>query len=77
VPLWELAARADDPSATAKVKPRHRLSVHTGEGLDALRRDLVAHARASLPAPGEAALNARQHGLLEQVHAARGGAAGA
>jgi tRNA modification GTPase len=41
-----------------------------GEGLDALRRDLVAHARASLPAPGEAALNARQHGLLEQVHAA-------
>jgi tRNA modification GTPase len=38
--------------------------------LDALRRDLVAHARASLPAPGEAALNARQHGLLEQVHAA-------
>lgn len=70
VPLWELAARADDPSTTAKVKPRHRLSVHTGEGLDALRRDLVAHARASLPAPGEAALNARQHGLLEQVHAA-------
>ncbi|NKJ42585.1 tRNA uridine-5-carboxymethylaminomethyl(34) synthesis GTPase MnmE [Novosphingobium sp. SG720] len=68
--LWELAARADDPAAPAKASPRHRLSAHTGEGVDALRRDLVAHARASLPAPGEAALNARQHDLLVQVHAA-------
>ncbi|NMN05774.1 MULTISPECIES: tRNA uridine-5-carboxymethylaminomethyl(34) synthesis GTPase MnmE [unclassified Novosphingobium] len=68
--LWELAARADDPAASAKASPRHRLSAHTGEGVDALRRDLVAHARASLPAPGEAALNARQHDLLVQVHAA-------
>lgn len=68
--LWELAARADDPAASAKASSRHRLSAHTGEGVDALRRDLVAHARASLPAPGEAALNARQHDLLVQVHAA-------
>ncbi len=68
VPLWELAARADDSAAPAKAAPRHRLSVHTGEGLDALRRDLVSHARASLPGPGEAALNARQHALLSQVH---------
>ncbi|MCW1984831.1 UNVERIFIED_ORG: tRNA modification GTPase [Sphingomonas sp. R1F5B] len=68
VPLWELSARADDPAAPAKAAPRHRLSAHTGEGLDALRRDLVAHARATLPAPGEAALNARQHAFLSQVH---------
>lgn len=72
--LWELAARADDPAAPTKAAPRHRLSAHTGDGLDALRRDLVDHARASLPAPGEAALNARQHDLLAQVHAALLGA---
>lgn len=69
-PLWELSARSDDPAAPAKASPRHRLSVHSGEGLGALRTDLVAHARASLPVPGEAALNARQHGLLAQVRAA-------
>jgi tRNA modification GTPase len=68
--LWELSARSDDPAAPAKASPRHRLSVHSGEGLGALRTDLVAHARASLPVPGEAALNARQHGLLAQVRAA-------
>lgn len=65
--LWEIAARADDAGVPAKQAPRHRLSARTGAGLDALREDLVAHARASLPAPGQAALNARQHRLLAEV----------
>ena len=33
--------------------------------MDALRRDLVSHARAALPRPGAAALNQRQHGLMQ------------
>jgi len=74
VTLWEIAARADDPASPVKAQPRHRLSAHTGEGLDALRQDLIAHARASLPAPGEAALNARQRSLLAQMHDAICGA---
>ena len=36
----------------------------TGAGLSDLRTDLVQTARTALPRPGEAALNARQHGLL-------------
>jgi tRNA modification GTPase len=74
VTLWEIAARADDPASPVKAQPRHRLSAHTGEGLDALRQDLIAHARESLPAPGEAALNARQRSLLAQMHDAICGA---
>lgn len=41
----------------------------TGEGLDGLRQALVNAARAIMPKPGEAALNARQHRLLEDAHA--------
>ena len=40
-----------------------------------LRADLVATARASLPHPGEAALNARQHRLLSDADAALSAAA--
>jgi tRNA modification GTPase len=32
--------------------------------MDALRRDLIVTARAAMPRPGDAALNARQHRLL-------------
>lgn len=32
--------------------------------MEALRKDLIATARAAMPAPGEAALNERQHRLL-------------
>ena len=67
--LWEISAQADRPGQPAKVDPRHRVSAVTGEGMAALRLDLVAFARATLPRPGDAALNTRQHRLLEQVHA--------
>ncbi|MFC0206232.1 tRNA uridine-5-carboxymethylaminomethyl(34) synthesis GTPase MnmE [Novosphingobium soli] len=64
---WEIAARADLPDVTAKPAARHRLSARTGEGMDALRRDLIATARSALPVPGEAALSARQHDLLREA----------
>lgn len=64
---WEIAAKADLGEA-AKANPRHRVSATTGEGVDALRRDLVAHACAAMPHPGEVALNTRQHALLAEAH---------
>lgn len=64
---WEIEAQADLPDHVAKVRPRHRVSALTGQGLDALRTDLIATARAALPRPGEAALNARQHRLLGEA----------
>lgn len=67
---WEIEAQADRPDHAAKRTPRHRLSALTGEGMDALRADMVANSRLALPRPGEAALNARQHGLLAKAHAA-------
>ncbi|MDR2857924.1 MAG: tRNA uridine-5-carboxymethylaminomethyl(34) synthesis GTPase MnmE [Novosphingobium sp.] len=67
---WEIAPQADRPGAVAKRQPRHRVSALTGEGLAALRADLVATARAALPRPGAAALNARQHRLLAEARSA-------
>lgn len=64
---WEIAPQADRAGHAAKRNPRHRVSAVTGEGLADLRSDLVATASASLPKPGEAALNARQHRLLAEA----------
>ncbi|HUD29315.1 MAG TPA: tRNA uridine-5-carboxymethylaminomethyl(34) synthesis GTPase MnmE, partial [Novosphingobium sp.] len=63
---WEIAAQVDR-AKVAKVQPRHRVSAVSGEGLDALRRDLVETARHAMPRPGDAALNARQHALLAEA----------
>ena len=67
---WELEPQADRKDHEAKQHPRHRISALTGQGMDALRRDLVVHARTALPRPGAVALNQRQHGLLSEVAAA-------
>ena len=67
---WEIAAQCDRADQPVKRSARHRLSALTGEGLDALRADLVATARAALPRPGEAALNQRQHRLLADAQSA-------
>jgi tRNA modification GTPase len=64
--LWEIAPRCDRPDRPAKSEARHVISAHRGDGLAALRADIVATARTSLPKPGEAALGARQHGLLRE-----------
>lgn len=66
-PLWELAAQCDTSRALQKSADAIRLSARTGDGMATLREALVAHARTALPAPGEAALNQRQHALLSEV----------
>ena len=65
---WEIAPQADCNRATTKLQPRHCLSAVTGQGMDALRADLVTTARTALPRAGEPALNARQHRLLSEAH---------
>ncbi|WP_296675271.1 tRNA uridine-5-carboxymethylaminomethyl(34) synthesis GTPase MnmE [Novosphingobium sp.] len=72
---WEIAPQQDRADFPGKVTPRHRVSAKTGEGLDALRADLVQTARLSMPAPGQAALNARQHRLLSEAADELGAAA--
>jgi tRNA modification GTPase len=67
--LWEISAQADRDELLAKIDPRHRISAISGAGMAALRDDLIAFARDALPRPGDAALNTRQHRLLEQVNA--------
>ena len=64
---WEVVSQCDRPDAAAKDAPHHRISPVSGEGIEALRIDLIATARAALPKPGEAALNERQHGLLRDA----------
>jgi tRNA modification GTPase len=71
---WEIAAQADRTDADPKRAPRHRVSAVTGQGLGALRDDLVISARTALPKPGEAALNERQHKLLAEAAEALGSA---
>lgn len=67
---WEIAAQCDRETVRRKTHPRHSLSAVTGEGLDALRRDLVETAARAMPRPGDAALNQRQHAWLGQAEAA-------
>ena len=67
---WDIAPQVDRSDLPTKSNPRHRISALTGEGLAALRADLLAAARDVLPKPGMVALNRRQHGLLEDAAAA-------
>ncbi len=71
---WEIEPQADLKGHDVKASPRHRLSAVSGQGMQELRDDLIATARAAMPKPGMAALNARQHGLLEQAQLALGSA---
>ncbi|MBD3773617.1 MAG: tRNA uridine-5-carboxymethylaminomethyl(34) synthesis GTPase MnmE [Rhodobacteraceae bacterium] len=72
VGAWEIEAQCDLPAHSAKAAADHRLSAVTGEGLARLQAALVAHARASLPKPGEGALNARQAQLVGEAEGALG-----
>ena len=65
---WEISGRCDARDYEAKSDPRHIVSARTGEGVGALKADLVDHARGSMPLPGEASLNARQHTLLSEAY---------
>ena len=71
---WDIDAQCDRAGHSPKPAPRHRVSAVTGEGLLALREDLVRTARDALPRPGEFALNARQRRLLSDAEAALKGA---
>ncbi len=64
---WEISAQSDRPQGAPKVQARHRISAVTGEGIDDLIADLIESARQALPKPGEAALNQRQHDLLNEA----------
>lgn len=66
---WEIVPQCDRAVAPAKQAPRHRVSAVTGEGIEALRADLVATASRAMPRPGDAALNRRQHRLLAEAEA--------
>jgi len=72
---WEVAPQADVFHVKHKASPRHRISAVTGMGLDALRKDLIETAAASMPKPGEAALNRRQYALVAEAERALGSAA--
>ena len=62
---WEIAAKAD--LGIAKRHARCSVSAATGAGMGELKSLLIQHARTALPAPGQAALNARQHDTLSKV----------
>ena len=64
---WEIAPQSDREDFIAKRASRFIVSAKTGEGMAALKEALVESARGVLPKPGEAALNARQHGLLSEA----------
>lgn len=66
---WEIEPQIDRVEAAPKRAPRHRVSALTGEGMDALRADLIAFAGAAMPRPGDAALSKRQHRLLAEAEA--------
>ncbi|AOL93389.1 tRNA uridine-5-carboxymethylaminomethyl(34) synthesis GTPase MnmE [Porphyrobacter sp. LM 6] len=61
---WEIAAQADRADFAPKQAARFTLSAVTGVGVAELKHALADAARAALPKPGEAALNARQHARL-------------
>ncbi|MCK0129751.1 tRNA uridine-5-carboxymethylaminomethyl(34) synthesis GTPase MnmE [Erythrobacter sp. F6033] len=73
---YEIDARTDEASHLAKEQSLASVSAVTGEGVAELKMRLVELARAALPKPGEAALNARQHGRLSEALAALKGAGG-
>ncbi|HZV09553.1 MAG TPA: GTPase, partial [Novosphingobium sp.] len=67
---WEIEAQVDRAGHVGKAAPRHRVSAMQGEGMAGLVSALAAAARHAMPAPGEAAVNARQHRLLAEAHLA-------
>ena len=68
--VWEVESFADLPGPRRRRPARHRVSAATGQGVDALRQDLLDLARSAMPGPGTVALNRRQHDLLAQARSA-------
>jgi len=65
---WEVETKIDLLTGASARSARHRLSSVTGEGIDALRCDLVEHARQAMPKPGQLAVSRHQAALLMEAH---------
>lgn len=65
---WEIATKTDCSDSTSKPGADFHVSGKTGQNVAALKRALVERARTTMPRPGEAALNARQHAILAEAH---------
>lgn len=63
---WEVEAKSD--LGAVKLDPRLRVSAATGEGIDALRGELIVAAVQWMPVPGDLALNRRQREELQSAH---------
>ena len=66
---WEIAAQIDRDECETKSHARHAVSGVSGEGLEALMRDLIETAKTSLAGASEGALNERQRGLISEAEA--------
>jgi len=66
----EIAPREDSGDFQPKTGDVLAVSAVTKSGMSALKSELVALAKETMPKPGEATLNARQHSLLERAHGA-------
>ncbi|MFC4293925.1 tRNA uridine-5-carboxymethylaminomethyl(34) synthesis GTPase MnmE [Novosphingobium tardum] len=64
---WKITAQIDRQGVVSDSDARHRVSSLTGEGIAALRGDLVQHGRNAMQRPGTAALNNRQRDLIGRV----------
>ncbi|MFN2099340.1 tRNA uridine-5-carboxymethylaminomethyl(34) synthesis GTPase MnmE [Altererythrobacter sp. MF3-039] len=64
---WEIESQIDLDRHETKSEPKHRVSALSGEGLDALRSDLVEAAKLTMPKPGEVALNTRQRAGIAEL----------
>jgi tRNA modification GTPase len=61
---WEVESFADLTDSPAKTMARYRVSAVSGQGVEALRNDLVALARKALTGAATLALNTRQRSAL-------------
>ena len=68
--VWEIDSFADVSTRPIKARARHRVSAVSGEGIAALRDDLVDLALQTLSGPSLAALNTRQRDLLTSARSA-------
>jgi tRNA modification GTPase len=67
---WEIEAQCDRADHQCKRAPTYRVSALTGDGMDELKRGLIARATGALPRPGEAALSQRQRQMLWEAQSA-------
>ena len=67
---WEIDPQCDRLDHDPKSSANQTVSARTGEGLNDLRLALIEQARKAMPAPNEAALNARQRQRLSDAEAA-------